>query len=275
MAETIKLHILHCGSTIVDVSNIFPPEKPSKNPVAWMGILRPKKYQRSIPVTSYLIEHPKGLVVIDTGFHKRVRKHPIRELTIIHNKINKPVQKEGEAIDEMLAARGIRPEDIDYVVLSHLHSDHASGVRSLKKAKNIYAEKTDYEIATGFSVAFLNRWYKGVPFKTFEYEETGIGPVGKSWDLFGDGTIQFVNLPGHTPGLAGCLIRNNGKEIFLTADCGYGHESWEQDIIPSVCDDHESFEKSMAWIREEAAKPDCIACLANHQIDVPAMDFEL
>lgn len=128
MNEKIRIHILHCGDTIVDECCIFMPARKPLNPLAIMGIFRSRKHQLTIPVTAYLIEHSKGKILIDTGFNKTVRTDPVKELTWLHNKINKPVQAPGEAVDEVLASMGVQPSDLDYVVLSHLHTDHASGL---------------------------------------------------------------------------------------------------------------------------------------------------
>ena len=275
MEEKIKVSILPLGKTSVDISNVFPPEKKPLWPLAWTGLFRPKKYQYVIPVTSYLIEHPKGRIVFDTGFHSLVRTDPLKELTFIHNTINKPLQEEGSAIDEVLAARGIRPEDIDYVVLSHLHSDHASGMRLLKGAKHIVTSDEEWAAAQKPSPSYLKRWWQGIDVETFKLTDCGVGPVGKAWDVFGDHTIEFFKLPGHTPGMVGARIMNNGKYLLLAADCGYGRRSWEEMIVPSVISDREAFESSLRWLRERSKDPNCIDVLANHETDLNTYEYEI
>ena len=68
----IKIHILPCGSTIVDEA--LPFSNRSKNPLAFTGILRGKKHKISVPVTAYLIEHPDGLILVDTGWDTAIRE---------------------------------------------------------------------------------------------------------------------------------------------------------------------------------------------------------
>lgn len=148
MNEKIRIHILHCGDTIVDECCIFMPARKPLNPLAIMGIFRSRKHQLTIPVTAYLIEHPKGKILLDTGFNKTVRTDPVKELTWLHNKINKPVQAPGEAVDEVLASMGVQPSDLDYVVLSHLHTDHASGLKLVKDAKNILVSEEELAYAS-------------------------------------------------------------------------------------------------------------------------------
>lgn len=272
--EQIKVTVRHLGETQVDVMNIMPPAKKSLNPLAWTGLFRAKKYQRFIPCATYIIEHPKGLVVVDTGFDKRVRSHPVLELSPIHNQINKPIQGEGQAVDEVLASMGIKPSDIKYVVLSHLHSDHADGARQLIGAEHIICSKDELDGATKddlmTKVSFLPQWRKGLPLETFEFENTGIGPVGKSYDLFGDGTVLLVKLPGHTAGMCGVLVRNNGKQLMMAADCGYTRRAYLEGIIPSVVNDVEAFRSSLSYLKELYEQPETIDVLPNH--DIAALD---
>lgn len=147
MSEPIKVTVRHLGETRVDVANITPPKRKLLNPLAAAGAFRPVRDQRYIPCTTYIIEHPKGLIVVDTGLDKRVRSHPVLELTAIHNQINKPIQGEGQAVDEVLASMGIQPLDIKYLFLFHLHSDHANGARQLIGAEHIVCSKD--ELAQG------------------------------------------------------------------------------------------------------------------------------
>ncbi len=279
MADSIKVHVRHLGNTRVDVMNIMPPEKKSRNPLAWTGLFRPKKYQRIIPCTTYVIEHPKGILVFDTGFNKTVRKYPLLDLTFVHNQINKPLQNKGDAVDEVLANMGIRPEDIEYVLLSHMHSDHAHGAKQLIGAKHFLVSKEEMDKvedgSLGSKVTYVKRWRKGLPIETFEFENTGVGPVGLSYDLFGDGSVQLVKMPGHTPGMFGVLVENNGKKLIMAGDCGYTRESYLDCVVPSVVSDVEAFKSSLNWMKDEYYKDDVVDVLVNHDATVPDQTFVL
>ena len=69
----IRIHILRCGSTIVDEA--LPLSNKSKNPFAYTGIGRNRSHKIEVPVTAYLIEHPKGLVLVDTGWDTKLREN--------------------------------------------------------------------------------------------------------------------------------------------------------------------------------------------------------
>jgi len=273
--ERIRISILHLGDTIVDECGIFMPRRKPMNPLAFAGIFRSQKHQLTIPVTAYFIEHPKGKILIDTGFNKTVRTNPIKELTWLHNKINKPVQAPGEAVDEVLAFMGVKPSDLDYVVVSHLHTDHSSGLKLVKDAKNLLVSEDELAHATKERIAYVHHMWDGVTLKTFKFSASQYGPMNKSYDLFGDESIVFVYLPGHTPGLAGALIQNKGKFVLLTSDCGYACKSWEQMILPYHITSRQEIIASFEWIREMARKDNCIACLANHETELKSRVIEL
>lgn len=68
--QQIKIHVLHTG--LVKVDKALPFHGQYRNPLAFTGLFRSARNQITLPVSSYLIEHPKGLLLIDTGWHKTV-----------------------------------------------------------------------------------------------------------------------------------------------------------------------------------------------------------
>ena len=264
----IRVNILHLGDTIVDDATVFAPEKKPLNPFFFLGIFRSKEHQLTLPITAYLIEHPKGKILIDTGFNKTVRTDPVEELTRLHYMVNKPVQSPGEAVDEVLAAMGVKPSDLDYVILSHLHTDHVSGLKLVKDAKNILVSEEELAYASNEKTKYVHHMWKGVNLKTFKMSSSTYGPMKKSYDVFGDGSVILVYLPGHTPGLVGALIQNNGKFLILTADCGYARKSWEQMIFPYWVTTKEEIVKSFEWLKEMSKKDNCIDIFANHETNL-------
>ena len=156
---------------------------------------------------SFLIEHPKGLILFDTGWHREMspdgvydKRAQIKSLgSWFLYQINQGRIAKGEAIDEQLAKLNYKPSDIDYVLLSHLDCDHANGLRLVKDAKHILVSEAEMIGTTRknfqIMIRFQKRWWEGVDLKTFEWNGTE-GPVGKSYDVLGDGSLVMVNIPG-------------------------------------------------------------------------------
>ncbi|MDO4930974.1 MAG: N-acyl homoserine lactonase family protein [Bacteroidales bacterium] len=271
--EKIKVHVLHTGTVTVDIA--LPFKQKTLNPIAYTGIFRSEKHQVTLPVSAYLIEHPQGLVLVDTGWGREIRDAQKTYLGAFHYKINKGVLPEGEAIDEQLLSMGIRTADLDYVVLTHLHSDHASGLKLVADAKHILTSREELEGANADKKRYIHHMWEGVNIETFDFADSELGPQHKAYDLFGDGSIVFVWVPGHTKGLVTTLVMREGKYLMLTSDCGYARRSWEQMIMPGVCINRQQLHDALLWEKQMAASPNCIDALANHDADVTPTVIEV
>ncbi len=129
MLDKIKIHVLRTGE--VRVSPYLPFGGDDCSIIKASGITTPKSKWIWLPVFSFLIEHPKGLILFDTGWHREMspdgvydRGAQIKSLgSWFLYQINQGRIARGEAIDEQLAKLGLKPSDIDYVLLSHLDCD--------------------------------------------------------------------------------------------------------------------------------------------------------
>lgn len=269
MQDPIKIHILHCGQVQVDIGTPFKQE--TINPFAYAGIFRSKKHQVILPVSVYLIEHPKGLVLVDTGWHTNVRagkKEYIKQHGRLIYKASKAILPAGQAINEQLDSLGFKPEDIDYVLVSHLDLDHVSGLELVKDARNILVSHEEWEAANKPGLRYNSNLWKGTKMKPFNFKETGIGPENRSFDLFGDGTIQFVCTPGHSNGITSVLIQNKSKSVLICSDVAYARKSWQEMILPGMTTHKQKALSSLKWVRQMSEDPNCIEVLASHDPDV-------
>ncbi|MBO5566349.1 MAG: MBL fold metallo-hydrolase [Succinivibrio sp.] len=242
--------------------------------------ITPKSKWIWLPVFSFLIEHPRGLILFDTGWHREMsphgiydRKAQIRSLgSLILYLVNHGRIADGEAINELLEAKGIKTEDLDYVLLSHLDSDHANGLRQVSEAKRILVSEAELAGTTRAGlktrIRFNPSWWKNVNLQTFSWNGN-LGPAGKSYDLFGDGSAVMVNIPGHSEGVCALkLSSENGKFVLLYSDGGYGSKSWREMITSGISLNKEQQRKSLEWIREQSLMPECLESIASHDADV-------
>ncbi|MBO1198378.1 N-acyl homoserine lactonase family protein [Staphylococcus simiae] len=274
MTKDIKVHILHTGKVIVDEA--LPFNYKNNPPLAWTGLFRSKKHQIKIPVSVYLIEHPKGLILIDTGWHTDNRKHQLRNLSFQYP-INKAELPENQAVNEQLLKLGYQSSDIDFVLMSHMHCDHADGLRLVNDAQNILLSEEEYQAILKDKIHYLPHEWKDINLNTFKFENTGIGPKNKSFDLFGDGTIIMVWVPGHSKGLAATIIKNKNSNRFvlLASDSGYASKSWEENILPGVLINKKDAQDSLEWIKQMANSENCIKAIANHDPKIKPHVIEL
>ena len=177
--DNIKIHVLRTGE--VRVSPYLPFGGDNCSIIKASGLTTPKKDWIWLPVFSYLIEHPKGLILFDTGWHrdmspdgvydKRAQVRSLGSWLLYH--INQGRIAKGEAINEHLAAMGISASDIDYVLLSHLDCDHANGLNQVADAKHILVSKAEMEgtkrLNFQIMIRFQKRWWEGVNLQTFDW----------------------------------------------------------------------------------------------------------
>ena len=174
------------------------------------------------------------------------------------------------AIHEQLAGMGIQPEDLDYVLLTHLDSDHISGLRHVSKAKHIVLP--EYEYYWSCRTVYKSRqpqelWIRYTMERPF-YRGSPLGPNRWAIDLFGDESIQLVNVPGHTEGQAAIMIRNGSRFVLLAADAAFSPRNWQEMIVPGFGFARDTQRKSLRWIADMAADPGCDAVLCSHDPDV-------
>lgn len=269
MKNEIKIHLLHTGS--VYVSQGVPYGNASM--VKASGIFEPKDSFSWIPVSVYLVEHPDGLVLFDTGWGRAIApdggtdiKAQSRQMGRLLTKISKGRLPAGESAKEQLLKLGYLPSDLDYVVLSHLDVDHVSGLRDVAEAKNLLVSRPELEAASRLKnrVRYYPPLWEGLPLQPFDFADTGIGPFGKSYDLFDDGSVQLVDIAGHTKGLCGMLVSRNDKYVLMFADGGYSSRSWQEMILPGPYADKTDLRRSLEWIREMSISPACVASWATH-----------
>jgi N-acyl homoserine lactone hydrolase len=172
----------------------------------------------TIPLPAFLIEHPRGLVLFDTGIAPEAIDDPIRAYGPVLGQTlaDAGVGSNPELrIDRQLDALGFRTSDVTHVVSSHLHLDHCGGHHLFSDAafyvgegELAFARRPDPISAFSYIPAQLDRM------GGFDWREI----PGVDVDLFGDGSIVILFLPGHTPGELGLKVRLPSRTFLLTGD---------------------------------------------------------
>ena len=284
MAE-FKIHIMHTGKVCVAPELPFGGEDCGF--IKASGVFAKRSERLWLPVSAYLIECAHGRVLFDCGWSRQMspmgvldRKAQIRSLgSLPLYMTNQGVVESGAAAAEQLAAKGISPSELDLVLLSHLDCDHANGLRDVAAAKQILVSNDELKFAQNGSLVNRIRynadWWAGTKIQGFDWNGTD-GSAGRSYDVFGDGSLVMVNIPGHSEGQCALKITNGGgKFVLLFADGGYAKRSWEELITSGIADDRAAQKRSLEWIRTQSLSADCAASLANHDADIQPHIIEL
>lgn len=269
----IRIHVLPCGSTVVDEA--LPRSDKSRNPLAYTGLFRSAKHKVRVPVTSYLIEHPRGLLLVDTGWDVAIRTDARRYEGFANYFASPGELPAGQAVTEHLARLGYAPSDLDLCFLTHMDIDHAGGLRLVADARRIATNRAEWQAAQGHHPRYRKALWRDVTVEPLDLEPTGRGPVGMSLDLFGDKSIELVALPGHSAGMTGVVVRSGEKFVVIAGDGAYCHASWEQEILPGITYDRALAAKTVHWLHEESQDSGCLEILATHDPEVKPHTIEL
>jgi glyoxylase-like metal-dependent hydrolase (beta-lactamase superfamily II) len=170
------------------------------------------------PIPAYLIEHPRGLAVFDTGLGEHMRiPGPSRDYAI---RVAGTDFSDRDDIAAQIAATGRDPGKVQWIINSHLHSDHCGGNASLPNA-TVVVQRNE--------VPFAEEHEDGALY-ALDYFRTGqsIKLIDGEHDLFGDGSVVIVPTIGHTPGHQSALVRLASGDVLLTADCCYLERALDQ-----------------------------------------------
>ena len=220
------------------------------------GLGVPRKDWLLAPVVAFLVEHPgAGLMLIDTGFHPSVAVDPKANLGRITLLAFKGIEMEPEqAVPEQLRDLGIEPAQIETVVMTHLHPDHASGMSEFPASTFVFSTK-EWEAAT--SMGQTKGYVRGQFDHAFDYrtldfdapEADSFATFGRSFDLFGDGSVRLVFTPGHSLGHLSLILRLNGREALVAGDALYMRKTLEDSHLPWRMADEHLFRRSLREIQ--------------------------
>ncbi|KLD78152.1 beta-lactamase [Xanthomonas hyacinthi DSM 19077] len=186
------------------------------------------------PALATLLQHPvHGNLLFDTGYSQHFLaatahfpERLYRVLTPVH-------LAPGQSLREQLARDGIAAAAIDWIVLSHFHGDHVGGVADFAQARIACAQQAwdDLQrrgrlaaLREGFLPALLRgararmHWFEALPACAAPATLRGFGTLR---DLFGDGSVLLVPLPGHAPGHYGLWFEDTHGPVFLVADAAW------------------------------------------------------
>jgi len=186
----------------------------------------PDKSLLPMPVLAFLIEHPDGLILYDTGSNPKAMEgywsKTMQRKFALH-------QTPQQRLEAQLALIGVRPEEIGRVILSHLHLDHTGGLPLFPHA-DVYVPSADY------ANALLTIHSSSDPEQHGGYIWGDLtAPLKKVHLIEEDGEflpgIEIVNLPGHTPGLLGLVLHCKSGVYLLPQDAAYVSANYERPPI--------------------------------------------
>jgi len=182
------------------------------------------------PVGFYVITHPKGNIIFDTGNNDKTITDPDGWWGPLAKGFGLKMTQD-DAIPAQLAKIGLKTDDIKYVVVGHLHLDHGGNVSQFPNS-TLVVQNDELKAAWWPDVGYSLYYIPG----DFEVtKKMNIIRLEGDTDLFGDGSFRLYKAPGHTPGSQFAVVRlKNTGPVILTSDTVYMLESLEKNLIPPI-----------------------------------------
>ena len=184
-----------------------------------------REWTPPLPIHAWLIDHPEGPIVVDTGETARVERsgyfprwHPYYRVAVRER------VEPFEEIGPRLSALGIPPESVRLVVMTHLHTDHAGGLHHFPDAE-VVVSRTEWAAARGLAGkvrGYLpHRWPGWLAPTLVDPPELRGDGADEGVPLTRDGRVRLVATPGHTAGHASVLVEDGARTLFLAGDASY------------------------------------------------------
>ena len=176
---------------------------------------------RRMEVSCYLIRHGSDYLLFDAGL----------ETSLLGRELNDRPQSYtlASSLVDQLSVIGLEPDDIGSVAVSHYHFDHAGQLASFPDAKLIigaadWTALQQPKPPLGAEPPLFDHWLKG---------DGEVQMIDGDLDVFGDGTVRMLSMPGHSPGSYALLVKLAEKgPVLLSGDIVHLQEQWEHSNIP-------------------------------------------
>ena len=204
-----RLYVFDCGTLVYNKPEDY-------------NLRRDEVKDTNMGVTCYLVVHPKGVLMYDTGLNDRLVGRPLYE-----NVLDGYGQIKFNTLSGQLADIGVTPASINYLVLSHYHWDHIGNAGDFAGSTWL-VYKGDHDQMFS-SAARAYPWFS--QYSALENSKTML--LSGDHDVFGDGTVVVLATPGHTEGHCSLLVRlKNTGPVVLSGDLYHYAEERDLNRMP-------------------------------------------
>ena len=200
----------------------------------------------TVPIECFLIVHPRGRLLFDTGLHCETMTNMLGRYGEERARRFGVHSRAGDDVVSQLARLGLTPADVSFVANSHWHFDHCGGNEFFPEA-TILVQKCEMDAARSPEV-LAQGTYRPSP-RDFEHA-LRYRPIDGEHDVFGDGTVVLFPTYGHTPGHQSLRARAGRETLVFTADACYTRENMDRQVLPTVVWDETEMAHSLRRLRE-------------------------
>ena len=251
---SVKIHALQTGTVILKKAHrklVGPPA------LRLLTTILDWRYTQTLPIYTWLIEHPEGLMVVDTGENAGVMQKDYFDTDYEYRfaqrfgrmfKFNVPREQE---IGMQLKAMGINSrKDIRWVVLTHLHADHVDGLRYFPNAEILIALAEFSRTSRAFCRWPI--WFR--PSMLVEYHDGPVGTFSTSHAITRVGDVRLVPTHGHTFGHQSVLVQDGDTDVFIAGDAAFDEGQVQRGEVAGIVADVALARHTLQTIRKHAAE---------------------
>jgi N-acyl homoserine lactone hydrolase len=210
------------------------------------------------PVPVFLIRHPSaGAILVDTGLHPSIATDPEENFGRMPTRFGSPTVEPDGAAPAQLRKRGLDPGEIPIVVMTHLHLDHTSAISEFPNSTFVVSEE-EWDEATQGPRPTLHAYRRihldfAFDYRTVDFDRGGIdsyATFGRTFDLFGDGSIRLAYTPGHSAGHMSVIARLRDTDFVIGGDAAYTLAQLDGDApLPPRPHDAHNYRRSLQELR--------------------------
>ncbi|MGI6217605.1 MAG: MBL fold metallo-hydrolase [Coriobacteriales bacterium] len=265
------------GSTLV--SPAVPDGMSRRSPIAYTMLFQRRKNRIKVPVKCFVLQVAGHTVLIDAGWSPLDARHARKHLGFGLWYASEPVLKPYQAVVPQLHSFGIKVEDLDAVMMTHLDCDHASGLDAFRGFHPVLVSQEEVQYAeenkVKSKVRYNDKLWSGVDFTSINFEEDDDAPFGLSSDIFSDGSITAYLVPGHSKGSVVYVGREDGRYFAIVGDTGYNQKSWTELRMPGVVYDKENLLHGLEWVRGMLEDKNCAGVFCAHDPAIAQGEYDI
>ncbi len=252
----MKIHAIQTGEVQIKTRHV--ESRRNARPARVLDVLTDRNWAPRLPISAYAIEHPDGLIVIDTGESSHANDpgyqpwwHPFVQTS------ERRWVEPGEEVGPQLRALGHEPTEVGRLVMTHMHGDHAGGLSHFPNAEILMsAREAKMSMARdGPANGYLNGHYPDwLEPSALEFDGEPWAGFDASVVLTDDGAVRLIPTPGHTLGHLSVVVDQGDHLVLIAGDAAYSERALIEGIVDGVAQSAELHRESTRRLRELCAR---------------------